>query len=795
MFTVSDVSSLDSRQPAFRIFKPWWDIFMDYLTIIMLMVSIFGSSTQLYLDDTSCLPNLDQDTSGFRRERSSIQNLPDLDVAPDENDKNIVHSSDGRSTSLHYWQNQYINQVCQSDGIPWFTRFAGYVILFHTTSLIICSNFCFTYPRTSSKVEQFIDILQKCFQSPWTNKALAMAVYKDTNELEDALDTQRSIESSLNNTISPQPSSLKLQQSTSFQAPISTLDKKDAEQAKALFEKVRQFRLHVEEKDTIYKCYVGQNLLKALQCITIISYMPPFVHAVKFDNLCEPNAKLLVGYWTFNCTYSTSRFIKKILLFFLFLVVTYGLLCIHTLLWVFRNKLKQYTFEKRGDSSPFTDIPVVKNDFAFLLHLIDQYDTLYCLRFGVFLSEVSEKKLRMLTLNHDWTVERTRQRMIKNNKDQIELHLFMVSGIPESVYDVTELQVLRLELCNDMNIGTKINQLSHLEEIWILHCVVIVSPLALMWLRNQLKKVGVKYLDRDEIPEWIYKLTKLQELYLTGKMSIENKFVELESMKSLRSLKVLYLKSNISKIPPSITDVAYHLVRFCIHNDKTKLLNYHIVKKMVNLTQLELHNCELDKIPSLIAALPKLQLLDLKGNNLSKIDDVANLQYMEKLNCLKFWFNMIRIIPSNITLIKSLKYLYLSHNLIEVLPNVLFTIEDLHYLDVKNNSITLIPDGIAKLVNLKFLDVSSNKIEKLPEALYKCTKLQTLKLNYNLITSLSKSISNLSQLSQLELLGNYMEKLPVEIAQCSLLTLSGLIVDPNILELLTPEVKLAMGGS
>ncbi|XP_078282294.1 volume-regulated anion channel subunit LRRC8D-like [Rhinoraja longicauda] len=801
MFTVSDVSTLESKQPAFRIFKPWWDTFMDYLTIIMLLLAIFGCSIQLYMDDTLCLPYISEDDGEPVVIKSNQQNIPEISHAIANPQLLRGRSlspqlSQGKVTKLHNWQYYYINQVCHSQ-IPWFTRFFSYLILFHTVGLIICSNFYFTYPKTSSKLQQFLDILHKCLQSPWTSKALSTAVIVDRSEVERVLEPPKDSESDDNElNVKSDPSSNKVLphiQSSTLETD-SSLDKKDAEQAKALFEKVRKFKLHVEEEDTIYKLYAGQTLFKTIHCVIIIGYFPAFIYVVEFYNICEPNAISLVIYKRFRCTYTTARFIGKLSLLYLGLIVIYWILCIHTLIWVFRKPLKQYSFEKRGETQ-FSDIPDVTNDFAFLLHLLDQYDTLFCKRLSVFLSEVSEAKLKLLSLNNDWTVEKVKKHLTKTKKDQYELYLFMLSGIPDAVYDVSEIQVLKLDLCSSVKISNKITQLSQLEEVWLSHCVTEMTPSALMWLRNQLKKVGIKYLSRDEIPDWIYKLTQLKELYLTGKLAIEKKAVELESMKGLRSLKVLYLKSSLSKIPSTIIDVALHLLKLCIHNDKTKLLSLSVLKKMVNLTQIELHNCELDKIPTAIYTLSKLQVLDLKGNNLTKIEDISNLQYLEKLNCLKFWFNMIKVIPPSINLIKKLEYLYLSHNQIEVLPKVLFNIDKLYYLDAQNNNISVIPSDIGNLKNLYFLDLCHNRIEVLPDHLFKCSKLMTLKLSNNLISVLSAKISKLTQLSQLEVQGNHLEKLPIEIGQCPMLKASGFVVEQYVFESLPIEIREKMGGS
>ena len=44
MFTLTEVASLNDILPTYRILKPWWDVFMDYLGIVMLMLAIFAGA-------------------------------------------------------------------------------------------------------------------------------------------------------------------------------------------------------------------------------------------------------------------------------------------------------------------------------------------------------------------------------------------------------------------------------------------------------------------------------------------------------------------------------------------------------------------------------------------------------------------------------------------------------------------------------------------------------------------------------------------------------------------------------
>ncbi|KAL7836750.1 hypothetical protein AOLI_G00280340 [Acnodon oligacanthus] len=777
MIPITELRYFVDTQPAYRILKPWWDVFTDYLSVVMLMIAVFGGTLQVTQDKMICLPC-----------KWVVNKTCQKYFEP-------AFEPQGIQYDLDRHQYNYVDAVCYENKLHWFAKYFPYLVLLHTLIFLACSNFWFKFPWTSSKLEHFVSILLKCFDSPWTTRALSETVVEESDpkalgKMNGSIDKKASYVSEDVEASVPMLSATKsrFEQGIVDHSETGVLDKKEGEQAKALFEKVKKFRIHVEEGDIVYRLYIRQTIIKVVKFILIICYTGYYVHNIQFSVDCSVDIENLTGYQMYNCAHPLATLFKILACFYISLVVVYGMICVYTLSWMLRRSLKKYSFESIREESSYSDIPDVKNDFAFMLHMIDQYDPLYSKRFAVFLSEVSENKLRQLNLNNEWTLDKLRQRITKNSQDKLELHLFMLSGIPDTVFDLLELEVLKLELIPDVTIPPIIAQLINLREMWLYHTPAKIEAPALAFLRENLKSLHIKFTDIKEIPLWIYSLKNLSELHLTGNLSAENnRYIVIDGLRELKRLKVLRLKSNLTKLPQVVTDVGLHLQKLSINNEGTKLMVLNSLKKMVNLTELELIRCDLERIPHSIFSLHNLQEIDLKDNNLKTIEEIISFQHLYRLVCLKLWYNQIAYIPIQIGTLTNLERLYLNRNKIEKIPSQLFFCRKLRYLDLSHNNLTNIPADIGSLQNLQYFAITANRIEKLPPELFQCKKLRTLNLGNNCLLSLPSRFGELTNLTQLELRGNRLEGLPVELGECRLLKRSCLIVEESIFNTLPSE--------
>ncbi|KAI1889368.1 hypothetical protein AGOR_G00178530 [Albula goreensis] len=321
MIPVTEFRQFSEQQPAFRVLKPWWDVFTDYLSVVMLMIGVFGCTLQVMQDKIICLPKrvpvLNQSVPLVNRTEPYSPPTPPPPVP-------AVYEMKGLKTDLDLQQYSFINQMCYEKALHWYAKYFPYLVLIHTLIFMVCSNFWFKFPGSSSKIEHFISILGKCFDSPWTTRALSEV----SGENPEEKDNKKNSATSRSNLNAPatEGNLEKTQSLRSIPEKIvvdkpaaSVLDKKEGEQAKALFEKVKKFRLHVEEGDLLYIMYVRQTVLKVLKFLLIIAYNSALVSKVQITVKCDMDIQDMTGYKNFSCNHTMAHLSLQIIILLLML--------------------------------------------------------------------------------------------------------------------------------------------------------------------------------------------------------------------------------------------------------------------------------------------------------------------------------------------------------------------------------------------------------------------------------------------------------------------------------------------
>lgn len=270
---------------------------MDYLVLLMLMVSILAGTLLLSQDGVVCVPIRAASSNSTASFGIPSDPVPSQTVSSVPTPRSLAK---GIRTNLDYQQYVYVSTVCYEEALPWFSRFLPYVTLLQSLLLLASGSFWFHFPLTSARIEHFLTILAKCCESPWTSRALSHAARLDrahhshssdedkmtrtqVPQIHKLFTRQSSLDSGTDSPLlarmgstsaqpSPCPSNLSncsTLTSLSVLEPASlhkaatvlpegtstgpALDRSDGEQARALFERVRRFRAHCESSNIIYK--------------------------------------------------------------------------------------------------------------------------------------------------------------------------------------------------------------------------------------------------------------------------------------------------------------------------------------------------------------------------------------------------------------------------------------------------------------------------------------------------------------------------------------------------------------
>ncbi|XP_061568254.1 volume-regulated anion channel subunit LRRC8D [Cololabis saira] len=850
MFSLSEMAPLNQHQNSCKLLKPWWEVFMDYLVVLMLVTSVLACTVQLSRDKVVCIP-LDP----LVTENCSNHNVsPSLDVArtpasksiPQDIGPNLLSEARGRRTHLVYQQYIYISQVCYHVALPLSSRFFPYMVLLQSLLLVASGSFWLHFPHTSSRIEQFLSILAKCCESPWTSQSLSHAARQESiHELVKGgrrplqpppssgsssppeTQTQRSsIDSGTDSPVlkrsdcapsapppSPSPSTLSCNStmssitvgsevhfpsskpSVTVDSPrhIMCLDKSDGEQARALFERVRKFRSHCESSAVIYKVYLAQTIFKLFMVTLIISYTIPLLASLSFNHICHPAERALVGYDTFECIHVLSSLLHKLLVAYLTLLGLYGLLHFYTLAWIFQSCLRQYSFHSLKELWSLRDVPDLTNDLAFLIHMLDQYDPLLAQRLSVFLSPVSESRLLEESLERLWGEEKLKAMTTVEADGCTRLQLVALPRLPPALFTLGQLRVLKLELITNARFTAQTANMTSLRELHLYHCVAAVDPSALAVLQERLEVLHITFTQASEIPSWVLSLRSLHELHLSGRLSSEGgvgRSWALGSLRQLRHLRVLVIRGMLQRIPGELNEVAGSLVTLKINNEGTRLLVLTGLKRMVDLTELQLQDCQLERLPSALLALTSLRTLDLQHNKLRTLEELLSLAHLWRLSSLKLAYNRVVALPASVAVLRGLELLDLSNNQLQSLPPALFTLRRLRKLLLAGNLLEELPSDVKVLQLLTELDLSGNRLESLPSGLFlSCLELRVLNVAHNSLGSLPSGIAALNQLCRLDLRGNSLEELPVELGCCLGLCGGGLLVENWLFLSLPPNVR------
>uniref|UniRef100_A0A3Q3EA40 Si:ch211-106h11.1 n=1 Tax=Labrus bergylta TaxID=56723 RepID=A0A3Q3EA40_9LABR len=779
MFSLSELVPLNQHQNRSKLLKPWWEVFMDYLVVLMLMASVLACTEQLSRDRVVCIP-LDP---LFTTNTSDPSPTPGGDVTlnpspkppthfPQNTSPDLLPPATGRRTHLVYQQYIYISQVCYHEALPLCSRFFPYMALLQSLVLVASGSFWLHFPHTSARIEHFLAILAKCCESPWTSQALSHAAQQENIQEKEEADRRRPLDSRAESPL------LKRSDGAAATPPspqVISLDRSDGEQARALFERVRKFRSHCEISDVIYKVYLAQTIFKLLMVTLIVGYTIPLLSSFTFTHTCHPEEQALVGYATFECIHVISSLMRKLLVAYLSLLGLYSLLNLYTLCWILHrsDSLRQYSFHSLKDLRSLIDVPDLRNDLAFLLHMLDQYDPLLAQRLSVFLSPVSESRLLEESLERRWGEEKLHAMTTVDADGGSRLQLVALPRLPPALFTLSQLHVLKLELITDARFTAQVANMAALRELHLYHCTAAVDPGALRVLQERLEVLHLTFTQASEIPSWVLSLHSLHELHLCGRLSSDGgvgRGWALGSLRQLHHLRMLAVRGRLQRIPGELCEVAGSVARLEIYNEGTRLLVLTGLKRMVDLTELLLQDCQLERLPSALLALSNLRTLDLQHNNMRTLEELLTLAHLRRLSCLKL--------------------LDLSNNQLRSLPPALFSLRRLRRLLLAGNLLKELPAEVKTLQLLTELDLSGNRLESLPSELFSsCVELRILNVAHNSLSSLPGGIAASGHLSRLDLRSNSLEELPAELGCCSGLHGGGLLVEEWLFLSLPPQVR------
>ena len=437
----------------------------------------------------------------------------------------------------------FVNSECSKSAIPDFLAYFWFVLFIEAFVLIVLDNLWLKLPTTASVIENFVSLVMECYASPCPNFALTQAL-SDMPARYHADDQQRDE----NNFEMVNPTSDN-DSDQSYEFNILE-DPTSISSIKALCEKVHTLEENVKSSHKfvkIWQLYLLQSIFQVSFAITFFIVDIYYMKDLQETMTCTLTQHIPVTHDYFICSHSLAPAFALGLKWLYLPTLGFALaIFIFITAWTFSRKGKhkfQYDFEEerlpRLVGIELSDIPPVKEDFGFLLHLLHSYNKLYVIRFAHFLSKKNKKKIQAYSLKKKYPFSDLERQLKENGK---KLTFTGIQGIPETIFNLaTEIVTLEFIECRLENDDfEKFCHLIRLRKLSIIKC-------------------GLK-----SIPKGVFKIECLEELNLKGNFiakvnrnvsNLQNlttlnlsdnnlETIEPESFENLGNLLAVYLSGN-----------------------------------------------------------------------------------------------------------------------------------------------------------------------------------------------------------------------------------------------------------
>ncbi len=222
--------------------------------------------------------------------------------------------------------------------------------------------------------------------------------------------------------------------------------------------------------------------------------------------------------------------------------------------------------------------------------------------------------------------------------------------------------------------------------------------------------LNINKMPYKSLPGEIFNYPNIQDIAFTN-CGIKEITVDIPNLKELEVLDLS--DNNISTLPATLGECK-KLKKLILKNNNLTTITGNLVG-CTSLEEIDISGNPIAIFPSVFTTMPKLKVI--KASAFKVKDPVAYINSIKNGNITSLDLSNCNLnyLPSVIKNFTFLKELNLSNNNIAYLTDDIAQLPSLEKLDVSNNKLLEVPASLCNMLNLKMLKLNNNKIKSLPQ--------------------------------------------------------------------------------